>query len=795
MRAPERALPERKRSHGAVSYTRHCFATSSASCLPGFLSSCASSPAARIRALFTTHASPRTDPRMSQTYTAQDIEVLSGLEPVRRRPGMYTDTTRPNHLAHEVVDNSVDEALAGHCSTHRRHALQGRLARGRRRRPRHAGRHPPEGEGQRRRADPHAPARGRQVLGRRHYKFSGGLHGVGVSVVNALSKHLECWVRRGGKEYNIAFENGEGAVEARGRRRASARATPARRCASGRTRSTSTPPTSRCRSSSTCSRPRPCCARACACASTIEKTGEKEEWFYSGRPRRSTCASRSSEPNGCRTSRSPASVEGEQEGVDWALVWRTDGGDAHRGELRQPDPDRAGRHARQRLAPRPDRGGARVLRVPQPAAARPQARARGRLGRRQLRAVDQDARPAVRRARPRSACPRASRRRSSRASSRTSSALWLNQHPEAGEKIAQLAIDNAQDAAEGRARRSRASASWPGPALPGKLADCTSQDPERAELFLVEGDSAGGSAKQARDREFQAVMPLRGKILNTWEVDAGRGAVVAGSARHHRGDRRRSGLRRRSTDLRYHKICILADADSDGAAHRDAAVRAVPAALPAAGARRPRLRRDAAAVPHRRRQAGRLRARRRRAQRHPRPHRRREPARQAVGDALQGPRRDEPAAAARDHHGARDAPAGAAHGRRGGQRRPAHGHAARQEARVATVATGSRRRATWPASSRPSRRSTAWRQSNDEQEQRHRTTATLEFRRRRAPAAADVHREGVPRLLDVRDPRPRAAARRRRPEARAAPHHLRDERARPRRRPPSTRSRRAPSAT
>jgi topoisomerase-4 subunit B len=140
---------------------------------------------------------------------------------------------------------------------------------------------------------------------------------------------------------------------------------------------------------------------------------------------------------------------------------------------------------------------------------------------------------------------------------------WLNQHPESGEKIAQLAISSAQariKASKVVARKRITS----GPALPGKLTDCTTQQPERGELFLVEGDSAGGSAKQARDREFQAVMPLRGKILNTWEVEAGE--VLQSQEVHHiaialgvdPGSDKLDGLR-------YHKICILADADSDGA--------------------------------------------------------------------------------------------------------------------------------------------------------------------------------------------------------------------------------------
>ena len=144
---------------------------------------------------------------MASSYTASDIEVLSGLDPVRRRPGMYTDTTRPNHLAHEVIDNSVDEALAGYCenigvTVFKDGSLQ------------------VEDDGRGMPVDIHPKEKVSGVeliLTRLHaggkfndktYQHAGGLHGVGVSVVNALSKHLECWVRRGGKEYNISFAGG-----------------------------------------------------------------------------------------------------------------------------------------------------------------------------------------------------------------------------------------------------------------------------------------------------------------------------------------------------------------------------------------------------------------------------------------------------------------------------------------------------------------------------------------------------------------------------------------------------------
>ncbi|MCE3285951.1 MAG: topoisomerase subunit [Steroidobacteraceae bacterium] len=496
---------------------------------------------------------------MSQSYTAQDIEVLSGLEPVRRRPGMYTDTSRPNHLAHEVVDNSVDEALAGHCSridvtVYKDGSVE--VA--------------DDGRGMPVDIHPKEKVSGVElILTRLHaggkfsadsgYKFSGGLHGVGVSVVNALSKHLECWVRRGGKEYNISFKNGKvhSRLEVVGE--------------VGRNNTGTTVrfwPDTSFFDSPDYSIPRlkhVLKAKAVLCPGLRmrfhhEKTGEREEWLYTGglaQYLRESVEAGEFLPDEPFT----GTVEGEHEGVDWAVVWRTDG--ATRFEESYVN-----------LIPTAQ-GGTHVngFRLGLTEAVREFCEFRNILPR-GLKIAPEDVwddTSYVLSMKMRD--PQFAGQTKERLSSREPAAfvsgivkdqfgLWLAQHPEQGERIAQLAIANAQTRlrASQKVARKRVVA---GPALPGKLADCSSQDPKRAELFLVEGDSAGGSAKQARDREFQAVMPLRGKILNTWEVDAGE--VLSSQEVHDITVA--IGVDPAALDisnLRYDKICILADADSDG---------------------------------------------------------------------------------------------------------------------------------------------------------------------------------------------------------------------------------------
>jgi topoisomerase-4 subunit B len=392
------------------------------------------------------------------------------------------------------------------------------------------------------------------------YKFSGGLHGVGVSVVNALSKNLECWVRRGGREYNISFKNG----------RVSSKLEVVGEVGKANTGTTVRFwPDESYFDSSEVSIPKlkhVLKAKAVLCPGlemrlAVEKTGEKEAWLYTGGVEQYL---RESLDGGEWLPEEPftGSVEGEQEGVDWAVAWRIDGGTRVEESYVNLIPTL--------------QGGTHVngFRLGLTEAIREFCEFRNLLPRGLKLAPEDVWDDASYVLSTKMRDPQFAGQTKERLTSREPAAfvsgivkdqfgLWLNQHPDAGERLAQLAIANAQTrlkASQKVARKRVVS----GPALPGKLADCTSQDPKRTELFLVEGDSAGGSAKQARDREFQAVMPLRGKILNTWEVEPGE--ILSSQEVHDITvaigvDPGAENL----TALRYHKVCILADADSDGA--------------------------------------------------------------------------------------------------------------------------------------------------------------------------------------------------------------------------------------
>lgn len=493
-----------------------------------------------------------------KTYNADSIEVLSGLDPVRKRPGMYTDTTRPNHLAQEVIDNSVDEALAGHAR--RVDVLlhsDGSLS--------------VEDDGRGMPVDIHKEEGlpgVELILSRLHaggkfsqgnYNFSGGLHGVGVSVVNALSTQLEVAIKRDGSLYRMTFENGEKASDLAVVDTVGKRNTGTRLHFMPDPKYFDSPKFSVSRLRHNLR------AKAVLCPGltitfTQEQTGEKDEWYYEDGLRdylRSELENIEAVPLEPFTGR----LTGNHEEVDWAVQWLPEGGESVT-------------ESYVNLIPTP-LGGTHVngFRTGLLEAMREFCEFRSLMPRGVKLSPEDIWERCAYVLSFKMQDPQFSGQTKERLSSREAAAfisgvvkdafsLWLNQHTDVAEALAELFISNAQR----RLRASRKVARkkvTSGPALPGKLADCSGADTSRSELFLVEGDSAGGSAKQARDREFQAVMPLRGKILNTWEVDSTE--ILAFQEVHDiavaigvdPGSDELSGLR-------YNKVCILADADSDG---------------------------------------------------------------------------------------------------------------------------------------------------------------------------------------------------------------------------------------
>ncbi|RDI38363.1 DNA topoisomerase IV subunit B [Aquicella lusitana] len=491
-------------------------------------------------------------------YTAEAIEVLSGLEPVRRRPGMYTDTTNPNHLAHEVIDNSVDEALEGYAKRidvilHKDHSLEVI----------------DDGRGMPVDVHPGEKVSGVElILTRLHsgakfsnkqYRFSGGLHGVGISVVNALSKKLEVTIKRDGNIYSMQFAHGEKASKLsitgkanKGETGTSVRFWPEEKYFdSPRFAHNKLKYALR--------------AKAVLCPGlhvtfTDASTGQTEEWYYeNGLSNYLQEAIGEAE----RIPEEPflGSFASDHEAVDWAVTWLPEGGNIVN-------------ESYVNLIPTP-LGGTHVsgFRVGLLEALREFCEFRNLLPRGIKLSAEDVWDQCAHIISVKLHDPQFSGQTKERLSSRECAtfvsgvvkdafSLWLNQHVALGEALANLAILSAQKrlkAAQTVARKKVTA----GPALPGKLIDCTSQDVGRTELFLVEGDSAGGSAKQARNREFQAVMPLRGKILNTWEVDSNE--ILSSQEIHDIAVA--IGVDPGSTNLqglRYGKICILADADSDG---------------------------------------------------------------------------------------------------------------------------------------------------------------------------------------------------------------------------------------
>jgi topoisomerase-4 subunit B len=492
-------------------------------------------------------------------YDASAIEVLSGLEPVRKRPGMYTDTTRPNHLAQEVIDNSVDEAIAGYAkkievTLHKDGSIEVS----------------DDGRGMPVDIHPEQGIPGVEVIltklhsggkfSDKSYQFSGGLHGVGVSVVNALSKHLEVWVRRGGAEYNIAFANGEkvSALEEVGR---VGRGNTGTRLHFWPDPGFFDSPKFSVRQLRHLLR-----AKAVLCPGLqirFFREGETDydEWCY--QDGLSDYLSDALSGSECLPDKPfVGSSSGHREAAEWAVAWLPEGGEGVTESYVNLIPT--------------VQGGTHVngLRSGLTEAVREFCEFRNLLPRGMKLAPDDVWNNVSYVLSVKLRDPQFSGQTKERLSSRECApfvtgvvkdafGLWLNQHTDLGERIADLAISAAQ-ARQRAGRKVVRKKVTQGPALPGKLADCLSDDPARTELFLVEGDSAGGSAKQARDRNFQAVMPLRGKILNTWEVDPAE--VLASQEVHDISVA--IGVEPGSDDLsrlRFGKICILADADSDGA--------------------------------------------------------------------------------------------------------------------------------------------------------------------------------------------------------------------------------------
>ncbi len=496
---------------------------------------------------------------MSNTYNAAAIEVLSGLDPVRKRPGMYTDTTRPNHLVQEVVDNSVDEAMAGYASS-----IEVTLFKDGSVKVQDDGRGMPVD------MHPEQNMPGVEVIltqlhaggkfSNKNYQFSGGLHGVGVSVVNALSSQLNIEIKRHGKVYQMQFANGDKQTEL------SETGTVGKLNTGSMVHFLPDVKYFDSHKISVLKLKHVLRAKAVLCPGlkirlAIEQSDESWDWHYQNGleeyllDRVGNIEFYPNEPF-------MAKMSAEHEAVEWAIVWTAESLPENITE------------SYVNLVPTAQ-GGTHVngLRAGLTEAMREFCEIRNLLPR-GVKITPEDVWEL---------ChyvlsvkledPQFSGQTKERLSSRECAtfvsgiakdtfSLWLNQHPTDGEKIAEVIILSAQKRLKSSKKTIRKKISA-GPQLPGKLADCASQDINRSELFLVEGDSAGGSAKQAREREFQAIMPLRGKILNTWEVDSAQ--VMASQEVHDIAVA--LGIEPDSDDLqglRYGKICILADADSDG---------------------------------------------------------------------------------------------------------------------------------------------------------------------------------------------------------------------------------------
>lgn len=492
-------------------------------------------------------------------YTGASIEVLEGLEPVRRRPGMYTDTQNPNHLGMEVIDNSVDEALAGFATKIEVNLYKdGSLEVIDNGRGMPVDMHPTE----------KIPAI-ELIFSRLHaggkfsndnYAFSGGLHGVGVSVVNALSKRLEAKVSRDGQVYSIVYSGGEKIEDLKvigtcpkSRTGTAIRFWPDEKYFDGIAFNV--------KALTHLLRAKAVLCKGLSVVFKDENSGNEEEWHHEG----SLSSYLLTQMQDAEIVPNPpfdGSFSQPESEVEWAVTWNVDSADKllHESFVN--------------LIPTPE-GGTHVngFRSGLLIALREFCDLHALLPR-NLKLVADDVWThcsfvlAVKIQDPQFAGQTKEKLSSRQCASlvegivKDAAALYFNSHTEIGKAVAKLIIESAKRR-ESAAKVVERKKSVRGPQLPGKLVDCTSTDPSRGELFIVEGDSAGGSARQARDSSYQAILPLRGKILNTWEVSAN----TALASEEIRAISVAMGLDPDSddlTNLRYDKICILADADSDG---------------------------------------------------------------------------------------------------------------------------------------------------------------------------------------------------------------------------------------
>ena len=493
------------------------------------------------------------------SYDSKAIEVLSGLDPVRKRPGMYTDTSCPNHLIQEVLDNSVDEALSGHCSRIKVNLYKDGYIQ-----------ISDNGRGMPVDIHPEHKVSGVELImcklhagakfSGNEYNFSGGLHGVGVSVVNALSANLNVTIKRESKEFEISFADGEKIKELKQIGEVGVQN-------SGTT--IKFLPNKKYFESEKIQKnhlKHLLKAKAVLCPGlqidfVDEKKSEKVKWLYED-GLNSYLIESSSDIDLLIDESIICSKSTDTQEVEFAINWSknirkdllnetyvnlipTPQGGSHFNGFKSGLLDALKEFCEYRnLLPKglklvADDIVSNSIFVVSSKLQNPQF-----AGQTKERLDSKDHMSFV------------------SSVTKDTLSIWFNKHTEEGEKIAEVAIHSAQQRAKASKIVERKK-TFKGPALPGKLSDCNSEDLNKTELFLVEGDSAGGSAKQARERSFQAIMPLRGKILNTWELES---AEIIKS-QEIKNLSTAIGVMPGNPDtsgLRYGKICILADADSDG---------------------------------------------------------------------------------------------------------------------------------------------------------------------------------------------------------------------------------------